>query len=82
MSNTTPTETTNPRVARARARAAVTASRKTGDILPRTIYESAGVDVPVEATDELQRNHDRERCTATVVTAIRRAFTPCHTATL
>lgn len=51
-------------------------------ISPRAIYEFAGVDVPDEATDELQRNHDRERCTATMITTIRRALTPRHTTTL
>jgi hypothetical protein len=30
-------------------------SKGTGDILLREIYEIAGVDVPPEATDELQR---------------------------
>lgn len=38
-----------------RARIVVNASKKTGDILPRKIYEFADVDVPPEATDELQR---------------------------
>ena len=33
----------------------VTASKKTGDILPRHIYERAGAPVPHTATDELQR---------------------------
>ena len=44
----------SPRVRRARARAAVSASKGTGDILPREIYEIAEVDVPPEATDEIQ----------------------------
>lgn len=44
-----------------RARIVVNASKKTGDILPRAIYEFAGVDVPVEATNELQYRHDRKR---------------------
>ena len=38
-----------------RARVIVTASKKTGDILPRHIYERAGAPVPHNATDELQR---------------------------
>lgn len=39
-----------------RARVIVTASKKTGDILPRHIYERAGAPVPPHtATDELQR---------------------------
>ena len=33
----------------------MSASKGTGDILPREIYEIAEVDVPPEATDELQR---------------------------
>lgn len=47
--------TESPRVRRARARAAVSASKGTGDILPREIYEIAEVPVPPEATDELQK---------------------------
>lgn len=50
-----------PAQRKARARIVVSASKKTGDILPRAIYEFAGVDVPVEATGELQRKHDRKR---------------------
>ena len=38
-----------------RARVIVKASKKTGDILPRHIYERAGAPVPHTATDELQR---------------------------
>lgn len=45
----------SPRVVRARARAAVTASHKTGDILPRALYVAAGVTPPENATDVLQR---------------------------
>lgn len=45
----------SPRVVRARARAAVTASHKTGDILPRALYVAAGVTPPDNATDVLQR---------------------------
>jgi hypothetical protein len=47
-------------VRRAAARTAVSASRRTGDILPRLAYELAGVPVPDNATDELQPNPDRE----------------------
>lgn len=38
----------------AAARAAVSASKKTGDILPRRVYQLAGVKAPGEATDRLQ----------------------------
>lgn len=38
-----------------RARAAITASRRTGDILPRKMYELAGEPVPEQATDRLRR---------------------------
>lgn len=44
----------SPRVRRARARAIVSHSRGTNRVLPRRIYEDAEVDVPPEATDELQ----------------------------
>jgi hypothetical protein len=44
-----------PDIRRARARAAVSASKGTGDILPREIYQIAEVPVPPEATDELQK---------------------------
>lgn len=47
-------------VRRAAAQTAVTASRYTGDILPRRIYELAGYPVPDNATDEIQENPDRE----------------------
>lgn len=47
-------------VRRAAAQTAVTASRYTGDILPRRIYELAGYPVPDNATDEVQENPDRE----------------------
>jgi hypothetical protein len=47
-------------VRRAAARTAATASRNTGDILPRRIYELAGVPAPDNATDEIQENPDRE----------------------
>lgn len=50
-----------PAQRKTRARIVVSASKKTGDILPRAIYQSAGVDVPAEATDELQRKHDQKR---------------------
>lgn len=50
-----------PAQRKTRARIVVSASKKTGDILPRAIYEFAGVDIPAEATDELQRKHDRKR---------------------
>lgn len=43
------------RVVRARARAAVAVSHKTGDILPRALYVAAGVTPPDNATDALQR---------------------------
>ena len=51
----------SPRVRRARARAAVSASKGTGDILPREIYEIAEVDVPPEATDEIQRAPEKKK---------------------
>lgn len=51
----------SPRVRRARARAAVSASKGTGDILPREIYEIAEVDVPPEATDEIQRASEKKK---------------------
>ncbi len=44
----------SPQVRRARARAIVSLSEGTNRVLPRSIYEDAGVDVPPEATDELQ----------------------------
>lgn len=47
-------------VRRAAARTAVTASRCTGDILLRRIYELAGYPVPENATDQIQENPDRE----------------------
>lgn len=47
-------------VRRAAAQTAVTASRNTGDILPRRIYKLAGVPAPDNATDEIQENPDRE----------------------
>jgi len=50
-----------PAQRKTRARIVVSASKKTGDIPPRAIYDLAGVDVPAEATDELQRKHDRKR---------------------
>ena len=50
------TTTQTPRVARARARAAVAASKKTGDILPRSTYKLAGVPPAAHATDPIQRN--------------------------
>lgn len=49
------TTTETPRVARARARAAVAASKKTGDILPRSTYKLAGVPPARNATDRIQR---------------------------
>ena len=50
-----------------RARRAVETSRRTGDILPRKIYDIAGVDAPAEATDELQRNTRTSRPSTDVV---------------
>lgn len=38
------------------ARLVVKASRKTGDTLPRHIYELAGVPAPEHATEDLQSN--------------------------
>lgn len=38
-----------------RARVAVKASKRTGDVLPRRIYQLAGVEVPDNATDRTQR---------------------------
>jgi len=43
------------RVRRARARAAVAASKRTGTLLPRSVYERAGARVPEGASNELQR---------------------------
>lgn len=37
---------------------AVKASKSTGDVLPRAIYELAGVDVPANATDQTQRREN------------------------
>lgn len=54
MTSTISVNSVNPRVARARARAAVSASLKTGDILPRRVYQIAELEVPPNATDELQ----------------------------
>jgi hypothetical protein len=51
----------SPDVRRARARAAVWASEGTGDILPRKIYEIAEVEVPSEATDEVQRAPEKKK---------------------
>lgn len=45
----------DPAVRRAAARTAVTAAKETGAVLPRRIYELAGMPVPDNATDELQR---------------------------
>jgi len=39
----------------------VSASKGTGDILPREIYEIAEVDVPPEATDEIQRAPEKKK---------------------
>lgn len=50
-----------PAQRKTRARIVVNASKKTGDILPRAIYEFAGVNVPTDATDKLQRRDDRKR---------------------
>lgn len=38
-----------------RARIAVKASKRTGDVLPRRIYQLAGTEVPDNATDRTQR---------------------------
>jgi hypothetical protein len=38
-----------------RARVAVKASKRTGDILPRRIYQLAGTKIPENATDRTQR---------------------------
>jgi hypothetical protein len=48
------------RVRRAAAKAAVSAGTGTGDILPGWIYGLAGKPVPEGATDEVQRNPDRD----------------------
>ena len=45
----------NARVRRARARTAVAASKRTGTLLPRSVYERAGSRVPEGASNELQR---------------------------
>lgn len=37
------------------ARIGVKASKRTGNILPRRMYELAGVPVPPDATDQLQK---------------------------
>lgn len=37
-----------------KAEAAIAANSHTNDILPRWVYEDAGVEVPPNATDELQ----------------------------
>ena len=47
-------KTRSLRVRKAAARTAVAASTRTGDILPRKIYELADAPVPENATDELQ----------------------------
>lgn len=47
-------------VRRAAARTAISASKRTGDILPRIAYELAGVPIPENATDKLQVNPNRE----------------------
>ena len=47
-------------VRRAAARTAISASKRTGDILPRIAYELAGVPIPDNATDKLQVNPNRE----------------------
>lgn len=47
------------RVRRAAARTAVTANKRLNNILPREVYELAGVPVPPDATDEFQRNPAR-----------------------
>ena len=47
-------EDVSPQIRRARARAIVSFSEGTRLVLPRARYEEAGVDVPPEATDELQ----------------------------
>lgn len=46
---------TEPRVLRAKAQAAVSGSKITGDILPRYVYELAEEPVPPGATDKLQK---------------------------
>jgi hypothetical protein len=60
MSDLSKAEREELAVRRAAARTAVTASRYTGDILPRWTYELAGYPVPDNATDEIQENPDRE----------------------
>lgn len=45
---------------RDRAMVAVNASKKTRDILPRMIYERAGVEAPSGATDVIQRGQLKE----------------------
>lgn len=56
-----PCQPTSPRVQKARATLLVTIAEQRGDILPRFIYEQAEVDVPPEATDELQPNRKRPK---------------------
>lgn len=41
--------------ARARSRAAMAASKRTGTLLPRSVYECAGVRVLVGVSNDLQR---------------------------
>lgn len=48
-----------PSQRRERARLAIMASKCTGDILPRLIYETAGVTPPANATDEVQRSNKK-----------------------
>lgn len=58
---------TEPRVLRAKAQAAVSGSKITGDILPRYVYELAEEPVPPGATDKLQRVRHRLRIKAYAV---------------
>lgn len=48
------------RVRKSAAKAAVSASRGTGDVLPRWVYELAEQPVPDNATDDLQRRPGKE----------------------
>lgn len=48
-------EEVEARILTLRARTALAANRDSRDILPRWVYEQAGVDVPSNATDEWQR---------------------------
>lgn len=42
------------RIRNLKAQAAYNANKHTDDILPRWVYEELGIEVPADATDELQ----------------------------